>query len=159
MKTRWCYKEKGCRWEYVCESDGDMKNQTEGHGPRLMIPLPAVWCPETGSEALFSLFAELAWMRGFLRVGVTDAVGRVLLTALSIFMKGHNSSGWKKGNLGLRFKTFFLPGRWGLASFIILFTAAVSFPRLSPRSHAFLPQGLCLPQSCAWSPPALPPAL
>lgn len=55
MKTRWCYKEKGCSWEYVCESDGDMKKQTASHGPRLMTALSAVWCPETGSDALFSL--------------------------------------------------------------------------------------------------------
>lgn len=90
---------------------------------------------------VFSFFAELAWIQGFLRVGITDTVGRVLLTALSIFMKGHNIR-MKKSNPGLRFET--LPGQWGLAYFIILLTAAVSFPLLSPRSHSFLPQGLCL---------------
>ena len=109
-------------WRSVCQLSGALK-------PVLNLCFPSSLC---------SLDCRDSW------VGVTDAVGRVLLTALSIFMKGHNSSGWKKGNLGLRFKTF-LPGQWGLASFIILFIAAVSFPLLSPKKPRFSASGFVPP--------------
>lgn len=114
---------------------------------RLMTALSAVWCPETGSDALFSFFAELAWIQGFPE-WVTDAV-RCFLTVKYVFMRYtlYRCDG-KKKHPRLAAKTLF--GQWGLASVIILLTAAVSFPLLSPRSHMptrLVPCWQCHPHS------------